>query len=236
MLKVIYEDSGDYPPYLEFENAEIVLTIDGELFARGTNRPVDRNPYSRNKYNAWGLSTRFRGYYINEILDKIKPYAEKLFEQMEIENGHIAYKDDKIGYKLHDTIHDMIDYENAYHNKKHAVKYMNVYEFVNYMGRLMSPEAIEDYYTYNNSLDVGFIFAESTLQEAIDHAYDILFDYFETSYNYTIAIKDIYNAYKRDNYRNEFFTKFLPELSSMYDDIVSYENGELYIEGEPVNI
>ena len=232
MLKVIYEDSGEYPPYLEFKNAEIVLTYDGELFARGTNRPVNENPYNR-KYNAWGLSPRFKGYYINEILDKIKPYAEKLFEQMDIEN---IYKNDKIGYKLYMTIRDMINYENAYHSKNHTVKYMNVYEFVNYMHRLMSPEAIEDYYTYNNSLDVGFIFAESTLQEAIDHAYDILFDYFETSYDYTRAIKDIYNAYKHDNYKNEFFTKFLPKLSSMYDDIVSYENGELYIEDEPVDI
>ena len=235
MLKVIYEDSGEYPPYLEFEHAEIVLTYDGELFARGSNRPANENPYG--KYNAWGLSSRFKGYYINEILDKIKPYAEKLFEQMELsKNGNISYKDDKIGYKLYMTIRDMVDYENAYRAKGHTVKYMNVYEFVKYMHRLMSPEAIEDYYTYNNSLDVGFIFAESTLQEAIDHAYDILFDYFETSYDYTRAIKDIYNAYKHDNYKNEFFTKFLPELSSMYDDIVSYENGELYIEGEPVNI
>ena len=233
MLKVIYEDSGDYPPYLEFEHAEIVLTYDGELFARGTNRPVDTNPYN-GKYNAWEINRGFRGYYINKILDKIKPYAEKLFEQMDIEN---IYKDDKIGYKLNRTIGDMIEHENAYHSKNATVKYMTVYEFVHYIThRLMSPEAIEDYYTYNNSLDAGFIFAESTLEEAIDNAYDILFDYFETFYDYKIAIKDIYNAYKRDNYRKEFFTEFLPKLASMYDDIVSYENGELYIEGEPVNI
>ena len=232
MLKVIYKPSSEYPPFIDFENAEIVLTYGGKLYARGTDGPVDTNPYN-GKYNAWGINKKFKGYYINEILDKIKPYAEKLFEQMDVEN---TYKDDKIGYKLFNTIRDIIDHENAYHSKEHIVQYMNVYEFVKYMQRLISPEAIEDYYIYNNSLDIGFIFAESTLQEAIDHAYDILFDYFETSYNYTRAIKDIYNAYKRDNYKNEFFTEFLPKLASMYDDIVSYENGELYIEGEPVNI
>ena len=54
--------------------------------------------------------------------------------------------------------------------------------------------------------------------------------------DYAEAIQDIYDAYKSYHHKDEFFKNFVPKLSSMYDDIVSYENDELYIDGEPVDI
>ena len=235
MLKVIYEDSGEYPPYINFEDAEIVLTYDGELFARGTNGSISMNVYNGID-DAWSINTAFKGDFINELLDKIKPYAEKLHKQMGIENGSGIYKNNDVAYKLNDTIADIIEVENFNADETNSVKYMDVYDYVDYIDELIPPEYIADYYTNDNSLDDGVLFTESTLQEAIDHAYDCLFEYFEDADDYAEAIQDIYNAYKNDHFKDEFFKNFVPKLLSMYDDIVSYENDELYIDGEPVDI
>ena len=235
MLKVIYEDSGEYPPYIDFKDAEIVLTYDGELFARGTNGSISVNVYNGID-DAWSINTAFKGDFINELLDQIKPYAEKLHKQMGVENGSGTYKNNDVAYKLNDTIADIIRVENYHADETNSVKYMDVYDYVSYMNEPVPSESIAYYYTNDNSLDIGILFTESTLQEAIDHAYDCLFEYFEDADDYAEAIQDIYNAYKNDHYKNEFFTKFLPKLSSMYDDIVSYENDELYIDDEPVDI
>ena len=230
MVKIIYEAEGEYAPYIYNDGAEIVLTIDGELYARETYG----NSMSADVFNgidhAWNLDNRFKGYYINEILDKIKPYAEKLYEQMDVSNGKGYYINEDIGYELEEKISDIIEDLN-YDGSEDTI--IELWDFTDFLGdteEKHSPEGygeiVEDPIDYNAAFDVD-------PEEAVDIVYDL---YMENIYDASFEdmldeIEKVHQKYIYDRLEKLFYDNFIPRLINKYPEY-SYDGKNFYYDGE----
>ena len=230
MVKIIYEDADEDAPYIYNDGAEIVLTIDGELYARETYG----NSMSADVFNgidhAWELDNRFKGYYINEILDKIKPYAEKLYEQMDVSNGKGYYINEDIGYELEEKISDIIEDLN-YDGSEDTI--IELWDFTDFLGdteEKHSPEGygeiVEDPIDYNAAFDVD-------PEEAVDIVYDL---YMENIYDASFEdmldeIEKVHQKYIYDRLEKLFYDNFIPRLINKYPEY-SYDGKNFYYDGE----
>ena len=230
MVEIIYEAEGEYAPYIYNDGAEIVLTIDGELYARETYG----NSMSADVFNgidhAWNLDNRFKGYYINEILDEIKPYAEKLYEQMDVSNGKGYYINEDIGYELEEKISDIIEDWN-YDGSEDTI--IELWDFTDFLGdseEKHSPEGygeiVEDPIDYNAAFDVD-------PEEAVDIVYDL---YMENIYDASFEdmldeIEKVHQKYIYDRLEKLFYDNFIPRLINKYPEY-SYDGKNFYYDGE----
>lgn len=232
MVKVIYEAEveGEYAPYIYNDGAEIVLTIDGELYARETYG----NSMSIDVFNgidhAWNLDNRFKGAIINRILDDIKPYAEKLYEQMDVSNGKGYYINEDIGYELEEKISDIIEDWN-YDGSEDTI--IELWDFTDFLGdteEKHSPEGygeiVEDPIDYNAAFDVD-------PEEAVDIVYDL---YMENIYDASFEdmldeIEKVHQKYIYDRLEKLFYDNFIPRLINKYPEF-SYDGKNFYYDGE----
>ena len=230
MVKVIYEDDDYSAPYIYNDGAEIVLTIDGELYARETYG----NSMSIDVFNgidhAWNLDNRFKGAIINRILDDIKPYAEKLYEQMDVSNGKGYYINEDIGYELEEKISDIIEDWN-YDGSEDTI--IELWDFTDFLGdteEKHSPEGygeiVEDPIDYNAAFDVD-------PEEAVDIVYDL---YMENIYDASFEdmldeIEKVHQKYIYDRLEKLFYDNFIPRLINKYPEY-SYDGKNFYYDGE----
>ena len=230
MVKVIYEDDDYSAPYIYNDGAEIVLTIDGELYARETYG----NSMSIDVFNgidhAWNLDNRFKGAIINRILDDIKPYAEKLYEQMDVSNGKGYYINEDIGYELEEKISDIIEDWN-YDGSEDTI--IELWDFTDFLGdseEKHSPEGygeiVEDPIDYNAAFDVD-------PEEAVDIVYDL---YMENIYDASFEdmldeIEKVHQKYIYDRLEKLFYDNFIPRLINKYPEF-SYDGKNFYYDGE----
>lgn len=230
MVKVIYEAEGEYAPYIYNDGAEIVLTIDGELYARETYG----NSMSADVFNgidhAWELDNRFKGYHINRILDDIKPYAEKLYEQMDVSNGKGYYINEDIGYELEEKIYDIIEDWN-YDGSEDTI--IELWDFTDFLGdteEKHSPEGygeiVEDPIDYNAAFDVD-------PEEAVDIVYDLYIEGIDNASfkNKLKEIEKVHQKYIYDRLEKLFYDNFIPRLINKYPEY-SYDGKNFYYDGE----
>lgn len=231
MLKVIYEDADENAPYIFYDGAEIVLTIDGELYARETYG----NSMSIDVFNdidhAWKLDNRFKGYYINLILDDIKPYAEKLYEQMDVSNGKGYYINEDIGYELEEKISDIIEDWNYNNDSEDTMVWL--WDFTDFLGdteEKHSPEGygeiVEDPVDYNAAFDVD-------PEEAVDIVYDLYMEDIESASveDMLDEIENVHQKYINDDLEKLFYDNFIPRLINKYPEY-SYDGKNFYYDGE----
>ena len=230
MVEIIYEAEGEYAPYIYNDGAEIVLTIDGELYARETYG----NSMSIDVFNgidhAWNLDNRFKGYYINKILDEIKPYAEKLYEQMDVSNGKGYYINEDIGYELEEKISDIIEDWN-YDGSEDTI--IELWDFTDFLGdteEKHSPEGygeiVEDPIDYNAAFDVD-------PEEAVDIVYDLYMEniYYASFEDMLDEIEKVHQKYIYDRLEKLFYDNFIPRLINKYPEY-SYDGKNFYYEGK----
>lgn len=230
MLKVIYEAEGEYAPYIYNDGAEIVLTIDGELYARETyGNSMSADVFNRIDH-AWELDNRFKGYYINRILDDIKPYAEKLYEQMDVSNGKGYYINKDIGNELEETISEIIEDWN-YDGSEDAI--VELWDFTDFLGdtnRKYSPEGygeiVEDPVDYNAAFDVD-------PEEAVDIVYNLYMEDIESASfeDMLDEIENVHQKYINDGLEKLFYDNFIPRLINKYPEY-SYDGKNFYYDGE----
>lgn len=234
MLKIIYEDADESAPYIFDDGAEIVLTIDGELYARGTYG----NSMSVDVFNdidhAWELDNTLKGNAINRILDDIKPYANKLYKQMDVSNGKGYYINEDVAYELEEKISDIL-YDWNYNNDSEDTNVIlwDFYDFFNEMmnyNEYHSPEGygeiVEDPVDYNAAFEID-------PEEAINIVYEKYFDRIESvSFkNILKEIEKVHQAYIDDGLEKLFYDNFIPRLINEYPEY-SYDGKNFYYDGE----
>lgn len=234
MIKVIYEDANKDAPYIFNDGAEIVLTIGGELYARETYS----NSMSADVFNgiddAWAIDNRFTGYYINKILDEIKPYAEKLHEQMGVSNGKGYYINEDIGYELEEKISDII-YDYNYNNdyEEAMVYLLDFTEFLYSTEEKHSPEGYGEIVENPRSYNYDNIIIDIDPERAVDIVYDLYIDdIVDASFKDTLKeIEKVHKKYINDDLEKLFYDNFIPRLIDECPEF-SYDGKNFYYEGD----
>ena len=233
MVEIIYEAEGEYAPYIYNDGAEIVLTIDGELYARETYG----NSMSIDVFNgidhAWNLDNRFKGYYINKILDEIKPYAEELYEQMDVSNGKGYYINEDIGYELEEKISDIIEDWN-YDGSEDTI--IELWDFTDFLGdteEKHSPEGYGEIVENPRSYNYDNIIIDIDPERAVDIVYDLYIeDIDNASFKDKLKrIEKVHQKYINDDLEKLFYDNFIPRLIDEYPEY-SYDGKNFYCDGE----
>lgn len=233
MLKVIYEDDDYSAPYIYNDGAEIVLTIDGELYARETYG----NSMSADVFNdidhAWELDNRFKGYYINRILNDIKPYAEKLYEQMDVSNGKGYYINEDIGYELEEKISDIIEDWNYNDSEDTMVELWDFTDFVGDTNEEYSPERYGEIADNPSLYDYDNAAFDVDPEEAVDIVYDLYMENIESASieDMLDEIENVHQKYIDDGLEKLFYDNFIPRLINKYPEY-SYDGKNFYYDGE----
>ena len=233
MVEIIYEDAGEDAPYLFDDGAEIVLTIEGKLYARETYDNSMSVDVFNGIDNAWNLDNRFKGDIINRILDEIKPYAEELYEQMDVSNGKGYYIDKSIGYKLEEKISDIIDDWN-YNDYEEAIVYLlDFTEFLGDTEEKHSPEGYGEIVENPRSYNYDNIIIDIDPERAVDIVYDLYIDdIVDASFKDTLKeIEKVHKKYINDDLEKLFYDNFIPRLIDECPEF-SYDGKNFYYEGD----
>ena len=233
-VRVKYVEDTDDAPFLNYDKAEIVLTIEGDLYAVGNDDDFVTTDMYYGIDLGWSINPGLKGEVINSILKDIKPIASKILKNHSSVYNEIDSRwegintDDDLVSSLYRDIENIIsDYEDDENN---IISLLHYYDYVD--GTELPP-AFRDFINEGDLLDeYGIIFYESS-----DEIYDkltkeLVEDIYDNSDSYESAlkiIKSVYSDYEKEGYINEFWNDLIPRLFDIdYYGIYDLSNGNLY--------
>ena len=242
-VRVKYVEDTDDAPFLNYDKAEIVLTIEGDLYAVGNNDNFVTTDMYYGIDLGWSINPGLKGEVINSILKDIKPIASKILKNHSSVYNEINSRwegintDDDLVSSLYLDIENIIsDYEDDENN---IISLLHYYDYVD--GTELPP-AFRDFINEGDLLDeYGVVFYESS-----DEIYDklteeLVEDILDNSDSYNSAskiIKSVYSDYKKDGYSDEFWNDLIPMVvnRSGYDDTYSVSGGNLYYNNQLIKL
>ena len=233
-IKVKYVEDTDDAPFLNYDKAEIVLTIEGDLYAVGNNDNFVTTDMYYGIDLGWSINPGLKGEVINSILKDIKPIASKILKNHSSVYNEINSRwegintDDDLVSSLYRDIENIIsDYEDDENN---IISLLHYYDYVD---GSENPPAFRDFIDNGDLLDeYGIIFYESSdeiydklTEELVENIYDNS-DSYESALK---IIKSVYSDYEKEGYINEFWNDLIPRLFDIdYYGIYDLSNGNLY--------
>ena len=242
-VRVKYVEDTDDAPFLNYDKAEIVLTIEGDLYAVGNDDDFVTTDMYYGIDLGWSINPGLKGEVINSILKDIKPIASKILKNHSSVYNEINSRwegintDDDLVSSLYRDIENIIsDYEDDENN---IILLLHYYDYVD--GTELPP-AFRDFINEGDLLDeYGVVFYESS-----DEIYDklteeLVEDILDNSDSYESAskiIKSVYSDYKKEGYIDEFWNDLIPMVvnGSGYDDTYSVSGGNLYYNNQLIKL
>lgn len=234
-MKVTYET--ETVPFIGYNYAIVYLdTGNEELYVYGDDDGAISWEVSNNIDFSWDVDPELVGYAYNEMLDDIKPYAEKLLKHHIVDWDEETGMLDDVGNNLYEEIESIIGrYSNEERDTWYHVWTVDPYRMddddeVMFNPLNVSPSKLKEIAeneVYDNGIGLMYMdgkpkeFEESSLYRIsleVDR-----FNTFEDAMKYLRAIK---TRYEKDGYGNDFYTILLPYLEK--EGVLESENGEWY--------
>ena len=233
-IKVKYVEDTDDAPFLNYNKAEIVLTIEGDLYAVGNNDNFVTTDMYYGIDLGWSINPGLKGEVINSILKDIKPIASKILKNHSSVYNEINSRwegvntDDDLVSSLYRDIENIIsDYED---DESNIISLLHYYDYVD---GSENPPAFRDFIDNGDLLDeYGIVFYESSDEIYDKLTEDIAENIMDNSDSYESAlriIRSVYSDYEKGRYLYEFWNDLIPKLFDLdYDTIYELSNGNLY--------
>ena len=241
-IKVKYVEDTDDAPFLNYDRAEIVLTIEGNLYAVGNDDDFVTTDMYYGIDFGWSINSGLKGEIINDILKEIKPIAAKILKNHSSVYNEIDSRwegvntDDDLVSSLYRDIENIIsDYED---DESNIISLIHYYDYVD---GSENPPAFRDFIDNGDLLDeYGVVFYESSDEIYEKLTEDIVEDIYDNSDSYESAskiIKSVYSDYKKEGYVDDFWNDLIPKLIDIdYYDIYSVSGRNLYYNDQLIKL